>query len=130
MNKTIAAGLASCLLAAAAGAHPGGHGEDDVHPTFDCSAIAGTYAIDTQRLATVSVADGKVTIEPAGTEKATGNCVSPLIGEGKNLPRAVITSGAALGAKFGAPGCCIVVLKNDELSFDNGEVWKRKKPAK
>jgi len=130
MNKIITAALSSCLFAAAAIAHPGGHGEDARHPTFDCSAMAGTYAMSAKRVASVTVADGMITIEPAGTEKASGTCVSPLIVEGKNLPRALIMSGAVLGTKFSAAGCCTVVLRGDEFAFDNGEVWKRQKPVK
>jgi hypothetical protein len=132
MNKIIIAASASYLLAATALAHPGGHGEDEFVPVFDCSAMAGAYAMGAKRTATVTVEGGRVTIAvaPAGDDKATGTCVSPLIVDGINLPRALMTSNAALGAKFVAPDCCSVILKNDELSFDNGEVWSRRKPAK
>lgn len=132
MTKTIAAFAVSCAFAFAAAAHPD-HDEPDfyVAPTFDCSAMAGTYDAGAKRVVKVAFADGKVTLTQTGSPDVTGECMAPMIASGAYLPRARAALGVSFGLPAGAADCCTFHLKGEKLVFDGTPVtWSRRKDAK
>lgn len=128
MNRIVIFAFASCVAVASASAHPGGHGEYEPLPTFDCSAMTGDYVAGGKKFVKVGVADSTVTFTTDKKEPVSGICVSPSIADGRYYPRAIATFAGAFGKKFEPAACCSVTLKEDKLVFDNGEIWKRRKP--
>lgn len=123
--------LVTIIVAGAASAHPGGHGEDE-HPKYtgyDCSAMSGEFEAGSKDVVTVTVFEGKVIFSPKDGTAAVGSCIAPAVAGGKFYPRAQAAFDASFGKDLGATDCCTVQLKDDALTFDKTAtiVWKRRK---
>lgn len=131
MNRTIAALAVLCALPFAAAAHPEDEPDFNVAPTFDCSAMAGTYDAGAKRVVKVAFADGKVTFAQTGNPDITGDCMAPKISSGAYLPRGRAALGVSFGLPAGVTDCCTFHLQGEKLVFDGTPVtWNRRKDTK
>lgn len=131
MNRAAAAFFVFTALPFMAAAHPEDEPDFYVAPTFDCSAMAGTYDAVAKRVVKVSFAGGKVTLTQKGSPDVTGDCMPPKISGGSYLPRARAVLGVSFGMPAGVADCCSFYLEGEKLMFDGTPVsWKRRKDAR